>query len=191
MTTATLAPHRPLAWPPAQPVRPLDQPAARPAAAPGPRRVLRGPRGASHHAAGGGVPATGPAMAPAMTPAMTPAVTVRPVRHGAGSAPRRVGGLRLTARGRVVLLLVTAALALLALSVGRAASQAAPEGAGAGAGRLALEQVTVQPGETLWAIARRVAPGSDPRQVTAQLMRLNRLPGPQLRAGQQLLLPTG
>lgn len=156
MTTATLAPRPPLARPLAQPAA---QPTARAVAGPSPRRVLRGPRGASHHGAG-------------------------------VAAARPVGTLRLTARGRVVLLLAAAALTLLALSVGRAASQAAPAGAGAGAGRPVVEQVTVQPGETLWAIARRVAPGSDPRQVTAQLMRLNRLPDPQLRAGQQLLLPT-
>ncbi|MBI2704968.1 MAG: LysM peptidoglycan-binding domain-containing protein [Actinobacteria bacterium] len=44
----------------------------------------------------------------------------------------------------------------------------------------------VQPGDTLWAIARRVAPGRDPRAVVDELSR--RLDGAPLRAGQRLEL---
>ena len=47
---------------------------------------------------------------------------------------------------------------------------------------------TVQAGDTLWAIARRVAPERDPRLVVDQVASENHLRGP-LQAGQQLLLP--
>jgi LysM repeat protein len=47
---------------------------------------------------------------------------------------------------------------------------------------------TVQAGDTLWAIAKRVAPARDPRAVVDQVARENHLQGP-LQAGQELLLP--
>jgi LysM repeat protein len=52
-----------------------------------------------------------------------------------------------------------------------------------------LEQATVLPGETLWAVAQRLAPGQDPRPVVDQIRRLNDLTSAELQAGQQLLLP--
>jgi LysM domain len=96
------------------------------------------------------------------------------------------GHLRLTRRGR----LVTAAAALLiavlavigAMSRVGALHETAPLPASAPA------QVVVAPGETLWSIAERVAPGRDPRTVVAGIQRLNGLPTPDVRAGQTLLL---
>ena len=96
------------------------------------------------------------------------------------------GHLRLTRRGRLVLVLVAMALLFVAVSVGRAGSQAATV-SDTGPG---LEQVTVQPGETLWAVAQRIAPDNDPREVIAQIRRINDLETSTLQAGQQLLLPT-
>lgn len=93
--------------------------------------------------------------------------------------------VRLTRRGRALLLLTVAGLLFLAVSAGRAASQAAtvteigPT----------LQQTVVQPGDTLWSVARRVAPDNDPRDVIAQIQRINNLHGSGLRVGQQLLLP--
>ena len=49
-------------------------------------------------------------------------------------------------------------------------------------------ELSVAPGETLWSIAERVAPDRDPRTVVAGIQRLNRLPTPDVRAGQILLL---
>ena len=51
-------------------------------------------------------------------------------------------------------------------------------------------QVTyvVQPGDTLWSIARRVAPGQDPRPVVDGLIRANDVRG-GLEAGQELTIP--
>ena len=46
----------------------------------------------------------------------------------------------------------------------------------------------VQPGDTLWSIARRVAPGQDPRPVVDGLIAANDLRG-GLQAGQELSIP--
>ncbi len=47
---------------------------------------------------------------------------------------------------------------------------------------------TVKPGDTLWSIARRVAPGQDPRPVVEDLIAENHLQG-DLQAGQAIDLP--
>ena len=44
---------------------------------------------------------------------------------------------------------------------------------------------TVEQGDTLWSIARRLAPGRDPRPVVDRLIEVNHLQG-GLQAGQQL-----
>jgi hypothetical protein len=49
--------------------------------------------------------------------------------------------------------------------------------------------VTVQPGESLWQVAVRVAPGADPRLVIDELVRANHLPSATVVAGQQLVVP--
>lgn len=47
--------------------------------------------------------------------------------------------------------------------------------------------VTVQAGDTLWAIAQRLAPGQDPRPVVDALTRANG--GSQVQAGQRVVIP--
>lgn len=96
------------------------------------------------------------------------------------------GRLRLTRRGRAALLVLTALALFLAVSLGRTGSQAATVTESGPA----LQQTTVQSGETLWSIAQRIAPDNDPREVVAQLRRVNHLHSSSLQAGQQLLLPT-
>ena len=98
-------------------------------------------------------------------------------------APR--GRTRLTRRGRLVLLVLAVGLLLAAISVGRAGSQAAT----ATETGPSLQQTTVRQGETLWSVARRIAPANDPREVIAQIRRINDLESSSLRVGQQLLLP--
>jgi len=98
----------------------------------------------------------------------------------------RSGSLRLTRRGRLLLTCLVVLGVFLLLSVGRAGSQAAT----VTATDPALVQMTVQPGDTLWAIAQRIAPNNDPREVMAQIRRINDLSTPGLLVGQQLLLPT-
>jgi LysM repeat protein len=95
--------------------------------------------------------------------------------------------VRLTRRGRALLVLLLAALLLAAFSLGSQATQAAGV-AGKGA-PVELEQTTVQPGESLWSVAQRIAPDNDPREVVAQIRSLNDLESSRLQVGQHLLLP--
>ncbi len=96
-------------------------------------------------------------------------------------------GLRLTTRGRIVVVLLLAMLvALLALGIDAARSAAASE-RGEPSGHATR---TVQPGDTLWEIARDVAPDSDPRETVQRLLDLNGLPSPVIFPGQELALPS-
>jgi LysM domain len=95
-----------------------------------------------------------------------------------------IGRVRLTRRGwalaRVLAtVLVVAALLLVAPGLAR----------GVGPDRPA-PRVTyvVQPGDTLWSIARRVAPGQDPRPVVDGLIDANDVRG-GLQTGQELSVP--
>lgn len=94
--------------------------------------------------------------------------------------------IRLTRRGRVVLLLVLVGLLLTAFVLGRTGTSVAATDTAAPA---PYAQTTVHQGETLWSVAKRVAPGHDPRAVVEQLRALNHLSSGSVQAGQQLLLP--
>lgn len=102
---------------------------------------------------------------------------------GTPAARRSASPVRLTRRGRALLLLTLAMLILVAFSLGRTSADA-----GASAPR-APRTTVVQPGETLWSIASRVAPEQDPRRVIQVLTDLNALGSGPLQAGQRLLLP--
>jgi len=96
------------------------------------------------------------------------------------------GALRLTRRGRlVVLLLLLAVGAVLSLAVtsSGAASSAAEQ--------VPVRYVTVAPGATLWSIAGDVAPGADRRDTVAEIVELNALDGSTVRAGQRIAVPVG
>lgn len=99
---------------------------------------------------------------------------------------RRLGleGLRLTRRGRVVLVLLLALLLAPAATWGASAVASAP-------GRGVEVRVhAVQPGESLWDFAARLtAPGHDVRPAVGRLQELNDLDTASLRVGQLLLLP--
>ena len=109
------------------------------------------------------------------------------VRIAVGRPARpEVGGLRLTSRGRA---LVRAGSVLVALTAFFSAQSAAADAPGSAT---PVVTYTVAPGETLWQIAGTVAaPGQDLRDVVAELVSLNELPGAGLQAGQQILLPAG
>lgn len=51
--------------------------------------------------------------------------------------------------------------------------------------------VRVGAGETLWDVAQRVAPESDPRAVVERIRQLNGTPGSAIQPGQQLRVPIG
>ena len=93
--------------------------------------------------------------------------------------------LRITRRGRIAVVLLTAALLLAVFSLGRASSHAAPGGA-----RVERPTVVVQHGETLWALAKRAAPRTDPRITVERILMLNDMESvDEVRPGQQLVLP--
>jgi hypothetical protein len=113
------------------------------------------------------------------------AVPGRPALPGRSSSgrPARPVPVRLTRRGRVVLLALLLLLSgmvavLVAASTGDAATPAGP-----------APSVVVQPGDTLWSIAARYAPGPDPFGTIEQIRQLNGLDGYTVHAGQRLQLP--
>jgi hypothetical protein len=96
--------------------------------------------------------------------------------------------LRLTRRGRavlraLVLLLLVALLSTAGLALARRADAADP--------LAPVRYHVVLPGETLWGIATRLDPSSDPRETIAELVETNHLPSAAVGAGQRLILPPG
>lgn len=117
--------------------------------------------------------------------------------QGMGAAG--VGRFRLTRRGRLVKrclgwcgVTTTAAVVIMSLVLGISAVIAPGAQAGDGsAGVSSHETVTVAPGESLWSLAVQHQPGRDPRQVVADIERLNGLPaGSLLQVGTQLQVPS-
>lgn len=89
---------------------------------------------------------------------------------------------------RTVALLVLATVALFVVfALGRASVHAATPGAQASTATPVV--LTVQPGETLWSIATRIAPKSDPRATIRSIRELNGLSTGAVQAGQRIVLP--
>ncbi|GAA1265070.1 hypothetical protein GCM10009589_17330 [Arthrobacter pascens] len=109
-----------------------------------------------------------------------------------GGPAARPPRLRLTRRGRIVLIgLPLVLLAALLLSLTGLLNS--PAKAADAAGGLSVTQtvsVTVQPGESLWAIAGSVDPARDPRDVIADIVQLNNLENGKVMPGQQLFVPS-
>ncbi len=98
------------------------------------------------------------------------------------------GKLRLTKRGRAVFgalstLLVVGVLAVAAMFGG---SQAVATGE---AGSAEFGYVVVQPGASLWELAVEIDPEADPRDLVAEIVRLNQLDGSGVQAGQPIAVP--
>jgi hypothetical protein len=93
--------------------------------------------------------------------------------------------VRLTRRGRIVLVLAVMTLLVLAgFMLGQGSGQAS------GRGHHAQHTLIVERGESLWSVAARIAPHQDPRLVVADIESLNDLTGPAVTPGQQLVVPT-
>ena len=92
--------------------------------------------------------------------------------------------LRLTRRGRVVVLGFFILMASLASAILLASASRADEPATGPA-----SSVVVQPDDTLWSIAARTAPQRDPFAAIADLRRVNDLEGYVVHPGQTLELP--
>jgi LysM repeat protein len=93
-----------------------------------------------------------------------------------------VAPVRLTRRGRIVLLVV-----LLALAIGLVALAAVPGQAADPAGP--PPTIVVAPGDTLWSIAARSAPGRDRFRTIDEIRRLNGIHDYTVHPGQRLILP--
>ncbi len=108
----------------------------------------------------------------------------------AGRAP--LPPLRLTRRGKIVLIGIPLML-LAALLLSLAGFFNSPAKASDSPEDLTVTptvMVTVQPGQSLWAIAGAVAPDRDARDVVADVVQLNNLSGGAVVPGQQLHVPT-
>lgn len=107
-----------------------------------------------------------------------------PSARPSSAGPARV--VRLTNRGRMLIVGLLCLLAFFAVFGLRSAVGSDQSGAG-GAG--VTQRWVVQPGETLWTIAEATAPASDPRDVVDQLVEINGLAGSGVEAGQSLEIP--
>ena len=104
------------------------------------------------------------------------------------TASRR-DGLVLTRRGKVVLgVLSTLFLLVVVLLSGRFTAEAGTSAAEQGA---ATGVVVVQAGESLWQIAKAVAPEVDPRQTITTIRELNGLGDEPVVPGQSIIVPVG
>lgn len=107
-------------------------------------------------------------------------------------APAKPAPLRLTRRGRIVFIgvpLILLAALVLSLSGFLNAPAKAAESA-AGLSLTPTVSVTVQPGESLWAIAETIAPDRDPRDVVADIIELNGPEAARVVPGQALFIPS-
>jgi|1185.fasta_scaffold250016_1 hypothetical protein len=104
--------------------------------------------------------------------------------HARPSAP-----IRLTRRGRVVIVCLAALVLLTGLWVGARHGARATSGGGRGPA-VTPESVVVGPHDTLWGIAVRTRPGVDPRVTVQRMIDLNSLPSAVVNPGQKVYLPS-
>lgn len=128
-----------------------------------------------------------------------PIITLQATSLGQGmpateAAPRDADAtsrvrLRLTRRGRAVF--GTLGVLLVALLLGAAAlfGSAPAEATGVEGEPGAFGYIVVQPGESLWGVATALDPSADPRDVIAEIVRLNQLAGSDVQAGQPIAVP--
>ena len=132
-----------------------------------------------------------PAFAPPAPLRLVPQQGARPARATATPRPQAFDSspLKLTRRGRLALAGVAFLFMLLGFSVGNDVSLASPAPA-TPVIPVGAHTMVVQPGDTLWAIARSVAPKADPRVTVERIISLNKLPNAELAAGELLALPS-
>lgn len=128
-----------------------------------------------------------PGFRPRTRPKDSSAISARAARSRGRQqvAPRgaTAPGLRMTRRGRLVVLAVALMVVLLP-GAWRAMATAQVEGP-------VTVAVTVQPGDTLWGIAAAIDPGADPRALIAEIRELNAMTQSGLVPGQVLVVPAG
>ncbi|GAA2404362.1 hypothetical protein GCM10010404_73040 [Nonomuraea africana] len=117
-----------------------------------------------------------------------PRVRLAAVPGPRGEAVRR-RPMRLTRRGRVVVVGLFAVLSLGGFVLGAKATSWAIAQESSGLGHEGLPWVIVEKGDTLWSIAAAVSPGDDPAATAGEIMRLNGLSSSLIRPGGRLYLP--
>ncbi|MET0933039.1 MAG: LysM peptidoglycan-binding domain-containing protein [Mycetocola sp.] len=109
------------------------------------------------------------------------------VSSRAAAAPQGTGRIRLTRRGRVVFTTLAAApLIGIAAWLG---VNALPAVATSSSSSVVFEYATIESGQSLWALASSIAPEADPRDVIADVMRLNQLDSSTVSPGQRIAIP--
>ncbi|WP_203884089.1 LysM peptidoglycan-binding domain-containing protein [Planotetraspora kaengkrachanensis] len=111
-------------------------------------------------------------------------------RQGAAGHGRTAPPLRLTRRGKVVLVAAVTMAALGVLWLGTLAAVTASTGPASPA-HDGLPYVDVRRGDTLWTIADAVGDGGDPSVMVRQIMNLNGLSDSLIRPGTRLYVPSG
>jgi hypothetical protein len=115
-------------------------------------------------------------------PADELAVAGLPIEVAAPAHP-----LRLTRRGRLALVVLVAMLLGGLVALARSSASTASGPAPTSGTRPSL---VVQPGDTLWSIATKLAPNADPRETVQRIVDLNGMAGTAVYAGEQLRLPS-
>ena len=106
------------------------------------------------------------------------------------TSPATTGRTRLTARGRFLLGASGLIVALSVISANTAlGSNESSSSVSMGAG---YQSITVLPGESLWSIARQIAPefSMSTGDVVALIIEINNLPSAELKSGAELLIPS-
>ena len=112
-------------------------------------------------------------------------LTIGPAFHPAYSPAARRSTVRLTRRGRIVVLLASLLLAF-AVGVMVAAGSVATGEAGTPE---PTKVITVGSGDTLWAIATDLADDGNVRSMMSKIQSLNAMDSGTLDAGQRLVVP--
>ncbi|MFD1504136.1 LysM peptidoglycan-binding domain-containing protein [Georgenia yuyongxinii] len=130
----------------------------------------------------------GPGFVPQPAPSGTASSSVVPASAARRPASVTRSRLRLTPLGRGIVAGMALVLASgLAIGVGTAAGRAVSAAPSVDD----VATVTVAAGENLWTVASAASvPGADVRELVAEIAALNELGTHELRAGQQLLVPT-
>ena len=132
-----------------------------------------------------------PAFAPPAPLRLVPQPAARRASVAASTSPQasESSALKLTRRGRLALVGVAFLFMVLGFSLGNDVSLASPAPS-TPVIPVGAHTVVVQPGDSLWAIARSVAPKADPRVTVERIISLNKLPNAELAAGELLALPS-
>lgn len=109
----------------------------------------------------------------------------RPAGRVGARGTRATGSLRLTRRGRLVLLVAFVAVLFAAITVFGGHSAATGEKGVP----VETRMVVVSEGDTLWGIAGQIAEPGQTREMVHQIQELNALSGAALVEGQRLAVP--